>query len=91
MEVSRPKFELRDAIDAVTHARVLVHTSSPAEVDKVLLPGLEVADKTHRAGEDALKELNFRRKGLVVSLVFILFLAGLVYLKLRDIESREAA
>jgi predicted CXXCH cytochrome family protein len=91
MEVSRPKFELRDAIDAVTHARVLVHTSSPAEVDKVLIPGLEVADKTHKAGEDALKELNFRRKGLVVSLVFILFLAGLVYLKLRDIENREAA
>jgi predicted CXXCH cytochrome family protein len=91
MEVSRPKFELRDAVDAVTHARVLVHTSSPAELDKVIVPGLQVADKTHQAGVDALNELNFRRKGLVVSLVFILFLAGLVYLKLRDIESRQVA
>lgn len=91
MEVSRPKFELREAIDAVTHARVLIHTSVPAEVDKVVGPGLAVAAKTHKAGEDALKELNFRRKGLVVSLAFILFLAGLVYLKLRDIESRQQA
>src|SRR5687767_7026832 len=36
MEVSRPKFELRDAIDGVTHARVLIHTSSTLEVDKVI-------------------------------------------------------
>ena len=91
MEVSRPKFELREAIDGVTHARVLIHTSSTAEVDKVIAPAVDVAAKTYRAGEDALAELNFRRKGLVVSLFFILFLAVLVYLKLRQIESRQPA
>lgn len=91
MEVSRPKFELREAIDGLTHARVLIHTSSPAEVDKVIAPGVSVAAKTYKAGEDALVELNFRRKGLVVSLFFILFLAVLVYLKLREIESRQPA
>lgn len=91
MEVSRPKFELRDAIDGVTHARVLIHTSSTLEIDKVIGPATGVAEKTYRAGEDALTELNFRRKGLVVSLFFILFLAALVYLKLRQIESRQAA
>jgi cytochrome c3-like protein/cytochrome c554/c'-like protein len=88
MEVSRPKFDLREATDALTHARVLIHTSSPQEVDKVVLPGLEVASKTYQAGVGALAELSFRRKGLVVSLFFILFLAGLVYLKIRQIESR---
>jgi predicted CXXCH cytochrome family protein len=91
MEVSRPKFELREAIDGVTHARVLIHTSSTAEVEKVIAPATDVAGKTYIAGEDALAELNFRRKGLVVSLVFILFLALLVYLKLRQIESRQPA
>jgi hypothetical protein len=91
MEVSRPKFELRDAIDGVTHARVLIHTSSTAEIDKVIGPATSVAEKTYKAGEDALTELNFRRKGLVVSLFFILFLAALVYLKLRQIENRQTA
>ena len=91
MEVSRPKFELRDAIDGVTHARVLIHTSSTLEVDKVIGPASSVAEKTYQAGEEALAELNFRRKGLVVSLFFILFLAAVVYLKLRQIESRQAA
>lgn len=89
MEVSRPKFELREAIDGVTHARVLIHTSQPAEVEKMVTPSLAVAAKTYRAGLDSLAELSFRRKGLVVSLVFILFLAGLVYWKLKEIERRE--
>lgn len=88
MEVSRPKFDLREANDAFTHARVLIHTSSPQEVDKVALPGLDVTTRTYQAGIGALAELSFRRKGLVVSLFFILFLAGLVYLKIRQIEGR---
>jgi predicted CXXCH cytochrome family protein len=91
MEVSRPKFELREAIDGVTHARVLIHTSSLSEVEKVIGPGLEVSKKGYQAGVDALAERRFRREGLVVSLVFILFLAGLVYLKVREIERRQAA
>jgi predicted CXXCH cytochrome family protein len=91
MEVSKPKFDLREATDAVTHSRVLIHSSSPAEVNKVADPGLDISNKAYRAGEAALGELRYRRKGLVVSLVFILFLALLVYLKVRQIESRQQA
>ncbi len=89
MEVSRPKFELSDANDALTQARVLVHTASLEEVDKAIAPGMTVADKSYQAGNDAFAELNFRRGGLAVSLVFSLFLALLVYLKIRQIESHQ--
>jgi len=89
MEVSKPKFDLKGATDALTGARVLIHSSSISEVDKVVTPGLEVAGKGYQAGLDALAELSFRRKGLAVSLVFILFLALLVYLKIRQIETRQ--
>ncbi|HKP47793.1 MAG TPA: cytochrome c3 family protein [Pyrinomonadaceae bacterium] len=89
MEVSKPKFELNGATDALTHARVLIHSSSAAEVDKVIGPGLESADKGYQAGTGALAELSYRRKGLAISLVFILFLALLVYLKIRQIERRQ--
>jgi predicted CXXCH cytochrome family protein len=91
MEVSKPKFELKAATDALTHVRVLIHSSSTAEVDKVAAPGMEAAGKGYQAGAAALAELSFRRKGLAVSLVFILFLALLVYLKIRQIEGRQAA
>ena len=89
MEVSRPKFELKDATDALTHARVLIHSSSADEVEKVIGPGLQVSAKGYEAGVAALAERRFRREGLAVSLVFILFLAGLVYLKIRQIEGRQ--
>ena len=46
-----------------------------------------VADNSFTAGISAFSELSYRRTGLAVSLVFILFLAGLVYLKIRQIES----
>jgi len=91
MEVSKPKFELKGATDALTHARVLIHSSSTSEVDKVIEPGMDAANKGYQAGVGALAELSFRRKGLAVSLVFILFLAALVYLKIRQIEARQAA
>jgi predicted CXXCH cytochrome family protein len=90
MEVSRPKFELNEARDALTHARVLIHTFSTGEVDKVIGPGLEVAAKGHRAGEAALEEWTYRRKGLAASLFFILFLAALVYLKVKQIENKQS-
>ena len=90
MEVSKPKFELKGATDALTHARVLIHSSSTAEVDKVIGPGIESAGKGYQAGIAALAERRFRREGLAVSLVFILFLALLVYLKVKQIERHQA-
>jgi hypothetical protein len=82
---------MKEATDALTHARVLIHSSATAEVDKVVAPGLAASAKGYQAGLAALAERTFRRKGLAVSLVFILFLAALVYLKVRQIESRQAA
>lgn len=90
MEVSRAKFELSEAKDSLTNARVVIHAFSMSEVEKVAKPGLEIARKSYQAGENALAELGFRRKGLAISLFFILFLAGLVYLKVREIERKPA-
>ncbi|HLF84346.1 MAG TPA: cytochrome c3 family protein, partial [Blastocatellia bacterium] len=83
MDVSRPKFELSGARDALTQSRVLIHAFATDEVAKAIEPGLELAVKDHKAGEDALGEWSFRRKGLGVSLFFILFLALVIYVKIR--------
>ncbi|HWO00160.1 MAG TPA: cytochrome c3 family protein [Blastocatellia bacterium] len=89
MDISRPRFELTGAKDGLTQARVLIHAFSPDEVEKSIAPALEVADRSHKAGDGALAEWSFRRKGLAVSLFFILFLAALIYLKIRRVESRQ--
>ena len=88
MEVSKPRFELNEAKDTLTQGRVMVHTFSPDELDKIIAPGIEVSNKSYAAGGAALAELSFRRKGLAGSLVFILLLAGLIYLKVRELERR---
>ena len=91
MEVSKAKFELREAKDSLTNARVMIHSFSTGEVEKVTKPGLTIAQKCYQAGQNALAELGFRRKGLAVSLFFILFLAALVFFKIREIESKPVS
>jgi predicted CXXCH cytochrome family protein len=90
MAVSRPKFELSEAKDSLTNSRVLVHSFSVEEIEKVIKPGLETSDKSKKAGEAALADLSFRRKGLGISLFFILFVAILIYIKVKRIESSQA-
>ena len=89
MEVSKPRFDLNEAKDALTQSRVLVHAFSPAEIDRVIDSGLDVSNRSYGAGGAALNELSFRRKGLAGSLFFILFLAVLIYLKIRELEARQ--
>lgn len=89
MEVSNPKLELSSAHEALIKARVNVHTFRDAEVEKVAKPGLEIAAHADQAGVAALAELNVRRKGLGISLITILVAILGLYLKIRQIESRQ--
>jgi hypothetical protein len=89
MEVSNPKIELSSAHEALIKARVDVHTFRDAEVEKITKPGLEIAAHADQAGVAALAELNVRRKGLGISLITILVAIVGLYLKIRQIESRQ--
>jgi hypothetical protein len=88
MEVSSAKLELANAHEALIKARVNVHTLRDAEVRKVADPGMAIAQQANQAGVAALAELNFRRKGLGISLITILVAIAGLYLKIRQIESR---
>jgi predicted CXXCH cytochrome family protein len=86
MEVSRPRFELTSARDGLINARVVIHGFNPEAVDKVIVPSVVIAEKARRTGEDALNELQFRRKGLAVSLLVIALAVVSIYLKIRQME-----
>jgi len=89
MEVSKASFDLNDARDSLTNARVVLHTFSPDEVEKVIVPGEAISEKAQQAGENALRELLFRRQGLAVSLIVIAVAAASIYLKIRQIERKQ--
>jgi len=83
MEVTQAKLDLAQARDALTKARVTVHSFKVASVESDVKPGLDTAAKDYQAGEKAMAERNYRRMGLGLSLVAIaMMLVGLrLYIK----------
>jgi cytochrome c3-like protein len=87
MEVSSPKLELASARDALIKARVTVHSFNAAEVRKLIDQGTAVANKCNTAGVAALRERDYRRKGLGLSLIFIVAAIAGLYMKIRQMET----
>jgi predicted CXXCH cytochrome family protein len=75
--------------DHLRQARSRIHSFEKSEFDDVATLGVEAIEKGRRLIEAAEAEYRFRRNGLIVSLVFMVCLAVGIYLKIREIESRE--
>jgi hypothetical protein len=71
MEVGQAQLDLIQATDALTKARVAVHSFSAAKVAQESEPGKAVTEKTYQAGVRALHERNYRRVGLSISLLVV--------------------
>ncbi len=85
MEVSRPLYDLSEGRDRLVLARVQVHRFDPTALNPVLDEGEKIARSSEQAGWKALGDLAFRRKGLAVSVVILLFMIGLLLVKIRQI------
>lgn len=89
MEVSSARLLLADAGQDLVKARVNVHTFQSAEVGKLTTQGMEIAGKSYAQGLAALRERDFRRKGLGVALITIVLAVSGLYLKIRQVEARR--
>jgi predicted CXXCH cytochrome family protein len=87
MEVSQAKLEQAQARDALTKARVTIHSFDPQRVEADVGEGLKAADKTYAAGVAALQERDFRRLGLAISLIAIVIVLVGLRLYIRKIEA----
>jgi len=90
VEVREVLLDLDRAVDTQVDLEVLVHTFSAAEGSEFLAKhaeGIEHAQAAFEGSEAALGELRFRRRGLVVSLVFIAFLLVALALKIRSLPA----
>ncbi|MBI4363884.1 MAG: cytochrome c3 family protein [Candidatus Latescibacteria bacterium] len=87
MEVSGPTFELKSkGTTARVEARALIHSFDADRLLKRATEGRGAADAAKRAGIGALDEIQFRRKGLAVSLVLIVGVLVGLYLKIRALD-----
>jgi hypothetical protein len=88
MEVSSARLEEDQARDALTKARVTIHSFQKDLVDQDIQAGLVLAAKNLQAGKDALAERDYRRRGLGLALVFILLSVIGLFLYIRQIERK---
>lgn len=87
MEVGQAQLNLMQADDALTKARVAVHGFRPDKVAQEVASGQAVTEKTYKAGAEALRERNYRRFGLSISLLVIGATMIGLRLWIREIES----
>jgi len=87
MEVSDAQLELDSARDSLTKARVSLHSFNVKRVDEDIDAGLKTAQKTREAGLAALKQREYRRMGLLVSLATILATVGALAFYIRQMEN----
>lgn len=86
MEVSQARLDEDQARDAATKARVTIHSFRKELVNQDIQEGLKIAAKSLQAGNSALAERDYRRRGLGLALVFILISVVGLFLYIRHIE-----
>jgi predicted CXXCH cytochrome family protein len=87
MDVGQAKLQQAEARDALTKARVDVHSLDVTAVGQETSAGLKTAAATYAAGKAALAERDYRRKGLAVALILILLVVTSLWMYIRAIEN----
>jgi hypothetical protein len=86
MEVTEPKFKLRDIRQARLESKTVVHSFDGKRLQESVAKGLAVAAQVRRDGEEAIDEYYFRRLGLGISTFIITMLVVSLALYIRRME-----
>lgn len=89
VEVSDAILRQRDAHQNLVKARANVHAFAIQAVSTPVQEGLAIAADDYRAGQDALKERDVRREGLIASLVAILVTLVGLWLMIQWVKQRR--
>jgi hypothetical protein len=87
MEVSEARLSQDQARDALTKARVTIHSFQIALVDQDIQAGMKIAAANLKAGKNAMVERNHRRIGLGICLISIAIMLVGLWLYIRNLES----
>jgi len=88
MEVGPTRFELIEAKDSLIKARAETHRLKVKRIKTLTDPGLVVAQKSVKKGQELMVQLQFRRKGLAASLLVIAAALVGLFFKIREVDRR---
>ena len=83
MLVEDGRLALHDAAEAGVQMRVLVHAFARPQFEAVLETGRAAAGKAQGIGDEAMAELQYRRRGLALATLVILGFLTTLYVKIR--------
>jgi hypothetical protein len=83
MLVDEGRVSLREAREHQIHARVLVHAFAAKPFTDMLELGLASVRRAQSTGDEAMRELQFRRRGLAVATLVIAGFLVTLWLKIR--------
>jgi hypothetical protein len=89
MEVSEAQMRVTDGRENLVKARLALHAMDPGEMRKPIDAGMAIARETLEAGQAALRERNYRRLGLAVSVILIGIAIVAIRFLIRRIEARS--
>jgi hypothetical protein len=89
MDVSQAKLSQTQARDALTKARVSIHSVTLDRIMQDVQTGAKLAQQNLAAGNQALADRDYRRLGLGVSLIVILVTIAGLWLYIRELEGRN--
>ena len=88
MEVSEAQVRLIDGRENLVKSRLALHAMKPDEMRKPIDAGMAIAKATLDAGQAALREKDFRRLGLAVSVLLIGIAILAIRMLIRRIETK---
>jgi nitrate/TMAO reductase-like tetraheme cytochrome c subunit len=88
IEVTEARLAQDQARDSLTKARVTIHSFQTEIVEQEVQAGLKAAVKNLQAGKDALRERNYRRVGMGISVLAILIVLLGLRLYIRELEGK---
>lgn len=89
MEVTEPKFKIREVRQARLESKTVIHSFDTGRVRETVGKGLAAAAAVKLEGEAAVDQYYFRRMGLGVSTLVITVLAVALWLYIRRIERAQ--
>jgi Cytochrome c7 and related cytochrome c len=75
--------------DALRTSRSTIHSFNRSDFDEVAQAGLDAVQRGHETVSGGEDEFQFRRKGLVVAILVMVFLALVLGLKIREIDRQS--
>jgi predicted CXXCH cytochrome family protein len=87
VEGGQARFDLGAAKDDLTRVRSVIHTFDLEQVSDITKAGIKTAEAVKLTAEAALSDVIMRQIGLAISLVVIVFIAIMIRLKIKRVDS----